>query len=130
MSYVVAFDCPDAVVRTKARRFALRAGLYAYVGSCGRSCAKRVARHLRRPAARRHWHVDYLPCGAVAVFVTRLREAELALRLLAVADYVKGFGSSDDRRAPSHLFLVGSLAELLDAISAPVDYKSGQAHLG
>ncbi|MDT7869190.1 MAG: DUF123 domain-containing protein [Thermoproteus sp.] len=128
MSYLVLFRCPSSVVETKARRFYLDEGLYAYVGSCGVSCHKRIARHLRRPA-RRHWHVDYLPCEAVAAFATRLRESDLAARLSACAEYVKGFGSTDDRRAPSHLFKVGSLAQLLDAISAVLHDKPGQAEL-
>jgi Uri superfamily endonuclease len=128
MSYVVLFRCPASVVETKARRFRLEEGLYAYVGSCGVSCHRRIARHLRRPA-RRHWHVDYLPCEAVASLVTRLGEPELALRLSAHAEYVKGFGSTDDRRAPSHLFRVKSLAHLLDAISAAPHDQLSQADL-
>lgn len=131
MSYIVAFECPDATVETKARRFSLKAGLYVYVGSCGNSCAKRVARHVKRPVGRRHWHVDYLPCRAVVALITRLAETQLASRLLlAGVGYVKGFGSSDDKRAPSHLFAVSSLLELLDAISAPVHDQLGEADFG
>lgn len=117
-SYVVVFECPDAIVDTGAKRFVLRRGLYAYVGSCGASCVKRITRHLRRPL-KRHWHVDFLPCAPLLAVVFRLDEKELAQRLSARLEYVPRFGSSDDPRALSHLFRVQSLRELLDVISTP-----------
>lgn len=129
MSYLVVFKCPNALVETKARAFRLEEGLYAYVGSCGVSCHKRILRHLRRPS-RRHWHVDFLPCEALLVFVTRLGEAELAARLAARVGYIAGFGSSDDKSAPSHLFKTPSLLHLLDVISAGLHDQLGEAHFG
>ncbi len=129
MSYVVIFRCPNALVKTRARAFRLEEGLYAYVGSCGRSCHKRISRHLMRPS-RKFWHVDFLPCEALLALATRLREADLATRLAARASYIVGFGSSDDRRAPSHLFRIPSLLYLLDVISARFNDQSGEADFG
>jgi Uri superfamily endonuclease len=96
-------ECPDHVAVTASTAFEIRAGIYAYVGSCGLSCLKRLARHLARPASRR-WHVDYLNCKALYAIITPLAESELAGLLAGSCEYVPGFGSTDDRHAPSHLF--------------------------
>ncbi|ABP51505.1 MULTISPECIES: GIY-YIG nuclease family protein [Pyrobaculum] len=106
-SYVVFFQCP----RHRAGRFEIEEGVYAYVGSCGRSCIKRVARHLTRPA-RKRWHVDFLQCTPLYAVVTPLPEAEFARRLSSACPYVAGFGSTDDRESPSHLFRCGAEALL------------------
>lgn len=103
LSYLVFFKCPSQVVDTGAARFKLEEGVYAYVGSCGVSCLRRVVRHLSRPAARR-WHVDYLQCDALYAVVTPLAEAELARRLAGGCTAVARFGSTDDPGAPGHLF--------------------------
>jgi len=111
MAYLVFFQCPSHVVHTGAAAFKIEEGVYVYVGSCGASCAKRVARHLRRPAARR-WHVDYLMCEGLYAVVVPLGEGEAAQRLADRCPYVPGFGSTDDPEAPSHLFRCG-VAEAL-----------------
>lgn len=116
-SYIVLFKCPDAVVETRARRFRIAAGLYAYVGSCGRSCWGRVGRHLER-RGRKFWHVDYLPCDPVAAAVLHAEERELATIMAREFSYVKGFGSSDDEVSPSHLFRLKSPLDLLRVVSA------------
>jgi Uri superfamily endonuclease len=114
MAYLVFFQCPSHVVRTGAATFKIEEGVYAYVGSCGASCLKRVDRHLRRPAARR-WHVDYLRCEGLYAVVTPLKEVEVAKLLAGRCRHVPGFGSTDDPEAPSHLFRCG-VAEALSYI--------------
>jgi Uri superfamily endonuclease len=114
MAYLVFFLCPSHVVDTGASTFKIEEGVYVYVGTCGVSCLKRVARHLRRPAARR-WHVDYLNCMGLYAVVVPVEEREAARRLAERCPYVPGFGSTDDPDTPSHLFKC-NLAEALSYI--------------
>lgn len=116
-AYIVVFECPGGAVRTRAREFRIGEGLYAYVGSCGSSCWGRVGRHMERRGAK-FWHVDYLPCRPVAAAVEAVEERQLARLLASSLEYVPGFGSSDDPAAPSHLFKLRSLSDLVDVIAA------------
>ncbi|MFB6491163.1 MAG: GIY-YIG nuclease family protein [Thermoproteus sp. AZ2] len=116
-SYIVLFKCPDAVVETRAKRFRIAAGLYAYVGSCGSSCWGRVGRHLKR-SGKKFWHADYLPCSPVAAAVLGAEERELAALMAKSFSYVEGFGSSDDESSPSHLFRLSSPLDLTRVVSA------------
>ncbi len=84
-------------------KFVIKSGVYAYVGSCGKSCLKRVTRHLNRPVKKR-WHVDFLNCAALYAVVLPLCEREVAKALASRCDYIPGFGSTDDPDSPSHLF--------------------------
>ncbi|MCH4814633.1 MAG: DUF123 domain-containing protein [Saccharolobus sp.] len=119
-SYVLLIECKtDVIVRTKCREFFIRKGFYAYVGSCGRSCSKRISRHLNRSKNKYHWHIDYLTtvCEPIAVFVMKcVKEKELASLLSENNAYVEKFGSSDDRNVKSHLFIVSDLQKLCLAI--------------
>ncbi|MEB3851702.1 MAG: GIY-YIG nuclease family protein [Desulfurococcales archaeon] len=91
-------------------------GLYAYVGSAGGpgGLRARIARHLRR-RKRVWWHVDWLTTSpasrvvAVAYCASGTHgphaEAQVA-SCLASRGYlpVRGFGSTDDPEAESHLY--------------------------
>ncbi len=105
--YLIFFQCREGEVKTKGRTFRLEEGNYVYVGSCGRYCQSRVARHLSEEKGRKHWHVDFLQglCEAKGALVLDLEEKEIA-SALSVFPSVKGFGSSDDRENESHLFKV------------------------
>jgi Uri superfamily endonuclease len=94
-------------VITKGRTFHLEGGYYAYVGSCGNYCDKRVSRHLNREKERRHWHVDFLSelCEPLGVLVVNAEERNIASSLSSFPS-VKDFGSSDDKLNRSHLFKV------------------------
>lgn len=84
-------------------------GLYFYVGSGGRSPARRIARHSRR-RKRKFWHIDYLSVharvvGAIMFEASRSIECSIARSLAAVFPEVPRFGSSDCT-CTSHLFRV------------------------
>ncbi|MEM1927333.1 MAG: DUF123 domain-containing protein [Acidilobaceae archaeon] len=117
-SYVLLLECPSLVLKTRSRVFEIPAGVYAYVGSCGSNCCKRVQRHYSR-AKKMFWHIDYLSveCSKLGFYLIEAREPDVALLLATRLKHIPGFGSSDDRRSPSHLFKVeeelgGLLAEL------------------
>ncbi|MEM1619588.1 MAG: DUF123 domain-containing protein [Fervidicoccaceae archaeon] len=95
----------------------MEAGSYVYVGSCGRSCAKRISRHFSEKK-KRFWHIDFLTdaCSPTSVVVLRLPEPSLALSLSRILPGVPGFGSSDDRKAGTHLFRA-TLASVIDALT-------------
>ncbi|QKR00314.1 DUF123 domain-containing protein [Metallosphaera tengchongensis] len=104
--YVVFFKCHNGVVETGGRKsFKIEEGLYAYVGSCGISCGKRVSRHLDPDKEKLHWHVDYLSrmCEPLGALVLNVEERTLA-SYLSKFPSVRGFGSTDDRENESHLF--------------------------
>ncbi len=106
-SYVIFIECPkNIVLKTRARTFRVEAGVYAYIGSCGLSCASRITRHFRRNK-KLFWHIDYLTmkCKARNSLVLRLSERELASALSRSGlDGVPGFGCSDDKGVWTHLF--------------------------
>ncbi|MEM1836772.1 MAG: DUF123 domain-containing protein [Pyrobaculum sp.] len=102
-SYLVVFRCPQHVVETQSSKFFIPEGVYIYVGSCGRSCIKRVLRHINRPK-RRRWHIDYIKCDALYAVVLPHTETYVANVLTANCPYVEGLGSSDDVLNPSHFF--------------------------
>ncbi|MCH1770137.1 MULTISPECIES: DUF123 domain-containing protein [Metallosphaera] len=103
--YAILFDCENGEIRTSGRVFSITRGTYAYVGSCGVNCGKRVGRHLSDSLAKRRWHVDYLKdlCKPLGALVLPLTEEDIANIL---TDPVKGFGSSDCRKHEGHLFRV------------------------
>ncbi len=90
-------------------------GIYLYVGS-GRGpggLLRRLSRHVSREGKRVFWHVDYLLTGCrsevvkvVACVGGGVRESDLVNKLISAGvgtPYVRGFGSSDDREAETHL---------------------------
>ncbi|MBN2153393.1 MAG: GIY-YIG nuclease family protein [Candidatus Lokiarchaeota archaeon] len=85
---------------------------YVYVGSALSGLARRVGRHLAAPAKNKHWHVDYLleHLDVRAVYLaltTDRKECEVSLAINALDGHftpVKGFGNSDCRSCPSHLY--------------------------
>ncbi|QGA67999.1 GIY-YIG nuclease family protein [Sulfolobus sp. E11-6] len=115
-SYVLLIECKtDVNLRTNGREFLIKKGIYAYVGSCGRSCSKRIIRHLNKNKNTYHWHIDYLTtvCEPMGVFVIKhVKEKELASLLSKSNACVEKFGSSDDKDVRSHLFIIGDLREL------------------
>ncbi|QIW24009.1 DUF123 domain-containing protein [Sulfolobus sp. S-194] len=114
--YIIVFYCKEVNVITKSKIFPIQEGYYAYVGSCGLYCDKRISRHFSKEKRKKHWHIDYLSelCEPLFAIILPLQEKEIA-KLLLEFDYVKGFGSTDDNENPSHLFRV-SLISLLNLI--------------
>jgi sugar fermentation stimulation protein A len=85
-------------------------GIYFYVGSGGRSPAKRIARHIRKKK-RKFWHIDFLTAhaaviGAFLLDAGDISECTMASNLAGKFRPVAGFGSSDCR-CGSHLFFAG-----------------------
>ena len=83
------------------------AGLYLYVGSGGRSPARRIARHVRR-RKKKFWHIDFLSAhatvvGAMVFEASRSLECPIARALASAFPAVPGFGCSDCC-CGSHLF--------------------------
>ncbi|WP_338599263.1 DUF123 domain-containing protein [Sulfolobus tengchongensis] len=119
-SYILLIRCnKDVKIRTKSNKiFLIKRGIYAYVGSCGKYCNRRIERHLSKIKNKFHWHIDFLTsnsdCETIAVLILNREEKEVASALfLHMHDYIKDFGSSDDRENLSHLFLVDDLRKLL-----------------
>ena len=110
---VVELDAPLALAIPSLAPTVLAPGRYAYCGSAyGPGGLKaRVGRHLRRENAMR-WHIDRLTqAGRVAAVGLEPGGSECALvaRLMETAGAgvpVRGFGSSDCHRCPSHLVQV------------------------
>jgi len=121
---VLRLDRPlRPAIRTLAAA-TLPAGTYLYVGSARGpgGIHARVARHLRRDKPV-HWHVDHLTgAGRIlrVIVVPGGSECALAARALAfgsVSVPVPGFGSSDCRTCPAHLFrLSGATGPVLRAL--------------
>lgn len=114
--YIVVFSCKKGNISTLSKTFNINEGYYAYVGSCGRNCAKRISRHMNKEKIRKHWHVDYLSeiCEPLFSIVLPIEEKEIAKKMLNF-EYIKDFGSSDDKENPSHLFKI-SLISLFNLI--------------
>ncbi len=110
----------------------LPAGLYLYAGSAwGRGGIRaRAARHLRLPKAR-VWHVDRLTEAAAVDRVLAFPggdECALAARAVALGAGVPvpGFGASDCRRCPAHLFAVDPvLVAAFAKRDSPADAATG-----
>ncbi len=111
--YIVFLDCEKGKVKTKGREFIIDNGNYAYVGSCGNYCDKRISRHMRREKPNFHWHIDYLSdiCIPTAVLVLNMEEKEIAAKLSSFPS-VYGFGSTDDKRNKSHLFKINIISAI------------------
>lgn len=86
-------------------------GDYVYTGSAMKNLSQRIARHQRKEKKLR-WHIDYLLSHSevelveVAVFPSEIKEEcfynqKLINKKAEVP--VKGFGSSDCKKCPSHL---------------------------
>lgn len=116
---MVFFQCKEGEIKSKSRSFYLKEGYYVYVGSCGKSCSKRISRHLNIIKEKKHWHVDYLSslCEPVAVLVLPYSEKDLVKRL--PFDGIQGFGNTDDKGSRTHLFY----ANLSDVIKLLRDKK-------
>jgi Uri superfamily endonuclease len=88
-------------------------GIYFYVGSGGRTPARRIARHIRKRKPR-FWHIDFLTAharviGAFILDAGTVSECGMAAGLSRSFQPVVGFGSSDCRCC-SHLFFAGECA--------------------
>lgn len=119
-AYVLSMSVRSALtIKTRGRAFTVHPGTYAYVGSAlGKGGVySRVYRHVCGPR-RRFWHIDYLMEGGkaapvgLAVF-PESSEKDIAKVLSKAFPYIKGFGSSDSRDSPSHLFKIEGLDSLL-----------------
>ena len=98
-------------------------GIYAYVGSARGpgGVRARVCRHVAREK-RLRWHIDYVsvraePIGVSYTCSNDCSEGSLALecgRLLT--PWIKGFGSSDDIAAETHLYRCRGLRECLEDV--------------
>jgi len=106
------------VMRLNEREVVFARGLYVYAGSAfgPGGLRARISRHLSRQK-RRHWHIDELTsalqCKIMAlIFCISAEKLERAICGLLSKDprfaSITGFGSSDDPRNPSHLFLFES----------------------
>lgn len=88
----------------------LKDGIYAYVGSSRNWLQERLSRHFRREK-RVRWHIDYLTTNPLiyplSSLILCIDEQKLAQKLSRFFIYVKGFGTSDDLKNPSHLFYLG-----------------------
>ena len=97
-------------------------GYYIYVGSGGKNVLKRLERHFSKKKKIK-WHIDYLTSNdnvqPLFSLVFTLDEKELAIMLSKQFKFIKNFGSTDDKKAPSHLFYIGNKLhekELIDLI--------------
>ena len=120
-SYALVLHLPQAqdltVGKLGTHRF--EPGYYLYFGSARNSLEGRLRRHLL-PDKKLHWHIDFLSAKATiheiwwAEGVARQECAwtQTALGLPRVSIPVKGFGSSDCRRCPSHLVYLPSLEDV------------------
>jgi len=92
-------------------------GLYAYVGS-GKGPGGIIARVLRHKSKSKRlwWHIDYLTTNPyvriVKVFTTNCSESLVAEVLSKHFSYIPKIGSSDDLKAPSHLFRIPNVNSL------------------
>ncbi len=110
---LLRLDLP-VVVAPARRRFDLAPGWYVYAGSARGpgGIRARAGRHLRA-RGRPHWHIDRLVPLAGTRLVVPVPEGEecaLAGSLGALPGFrvaAPGFGSSDCRRCPGHLFRFG-----------------------
>ncbi len=116
---VMEYGCSGKVV--VGRRIVLEPpsnAILVYVGSAlGPGGLKaRILRHLRRQK-RIHWHIDYLTTldcvhvRAIAYAVIQSRGAESCLARACAEELAmgpRGFGSTDDRSAITHLFYSSS----------------------
>ena len=105
-------------------------GYYLYLGSALNSLEGRLRRHLL-PDKKLHWHIDYLSAKASIQEIwwaegTARQECawtQTALGFPGVSIPVRGFGSSDCRRCPSHLVYlpnlegVGALSRIISTVS-------------
>jgi len=95
-------------------------GLYAYVGSDQRG--GRLARHARKGKPRK-WHIDWLTGlgglkGAwVLEDMPQTMESEIARHLARAFPAITGFGNSDCRGDPGHLFRIDNERELRDKVA-------------
>jgi len=115
-SYLLFLVCEEEqVIKTRGKVFRIPPGHYVYVGSCGLSCSARITRHFKRKK-KLFWHIDFLTraCRPVGVVTLAVEEKSLA-RTLTSLTYIEGFGCTDDREAPSHLFRASPI-QVLDLL--------------
>ncbi|BBG22998.1 GIY-YIG nuclease family protein [Sulfuracidifex tepidarius] len=122
--YLILFLCKEGVLKSRTKEFRISNGLYCYVGSCGRNCAKRISRHLSSEK-NKFWHVDFLSqlCVPVLALVIEKHEREIA-RIMRKFPSISGFGNSDDNENESHLFLVSSFRDVLIPLTSLVGNSS------
>ncbi|AWR95181.1 GIY-YIG nuclease family protein [Acidianus brierleyi] len=111
--YIVFLNCKKGKIKTKGKEFIIDDGNYAYVGSCGNYCDKRISRHMRKEKENFHWHIDYLSdiCTPIAVLVLNMEEKEIASKFSNFPS-IHGFGSADDKRNKSHLFKINIISAI------------------
>lgn len=98
----------------------LRKGFYVYNGSAYGSggLASRIKHHVKK-RKRLHWHIDYVTtsdeCKILRVITCKRKNLErsVSLEMLKGKDFVgiPKFGSTDDKIAKTHLFLIKANSE-------------------
>lgn len=100
----------------KFGKIEIEPGYYYYTGSSKRNLMQRITRHLRKQDKPLHWHIDYLlqspHAKIILIKIYRndnpdecMINIETLKRLNGVMP-IRGFGSSDCNRCPSHLLKV------------------------
>lgn len=115
---MILINCDNSVsISTRGNKeFQIDKGLYVYVGSSGNNPLNRVMRHLYgRDKKKNFWHIDFLTssCKPISAIVLDKEEKYLANTLSKYFDFVKGFGSTDDKENLSHLFKVNEILQFL-----------------
>ncbi len=108
---------------------------YAYVGSALNGLARRIGRHLATSGKKLHWHVDYLlehlDIQAVYLALTTTRkECQIARAFNELPDHfqpIEGFGNSDCKACPSHLYegIASDDQESIDTMARAAFHGSG-----
>ncbi len=126
--YIIIIEVSKSILITMSKR-KIRAGpgFYAYIGSAGGpgGLRARLLRHIRKTKKLR-WHIDQITSNIYTNIIKIILSTEVWGKTfenrisLCLSnknlDYIKGFGSSDDRNSRSHLFYSNSLKELESSI--------------
>uniref|UniRef100_A0A7C4HC98 DUF123 domain-containing protein n=1 Tax=Staphylothermus marinus TaxID=2280 RepID=A0A7C4HC98_STAMA len=114
----------DIVVKTRRRIFDINRGTYIYVGSArgNGGLRSRLTRYLYK-SGKLFWHIDYLLSSnstklvEFCFYVTdEDLESFLASILIKMCYPITGFGSSDKKRDPSHLFRCNHLDSVFNKL--------------
>ncbi|MCI4439290.1 DUF123 domain-containing protein [archaeon] len=99
----------------------LSRGFYVYNGSAYSvgGLASRIKHHLKK-RKKLHWHIDYLTscgkCKVLRIIVCKKRnlERDVSLEMLKEQEFIgiPKFGSTDDKVAKTHLFLIRANSEI------------------
>ncbi len=124
--YYILLLCVNSPVNIEysGTPYTIEKGLYAYIGSALKSLNKRIKRHTAK-SKKTHWHIDKLTVnenvkvlGALTC-TTTLKGLEPCIASNLESMGYSGpprFGSTDDRRALTHLFHVKDDCTIDEAI--------------